>query len=222
MNGTKWRLVDRTPAFAARLPDAGLMAVRVDLPDGKTFAARDDLAAWTALHQRWTGTTKQALRSHPVASAYIELYRQAGINPKDHPPAAMNLVQRFLLGATLGRLPRINTIVDAVNLAAAETLVPLAALDAQKLSVPLCLDLSGAGEEFLGFGYTQPETLAAGTPVLRDNTGIVSVFCYRDGQKFAISSDTRSVLVLACSVSGIDSRLPEQALARVLALLQVG
>ncbi len=212
------RLLDCSPAFSKLLPEAGLLAVQLDLPSIINVEGLAD--AWSVLHQRWTGTTKAALRNHPVAAAYIDLYRQSGINPKDHPPAAMNLVQRFLLGPSLTRVPRINVVVDCVNLAAAQTLVPLAVLDADALALPLLLDLSSSGDEFLGFGYKHGELLPPGTPVLRDRDGIVSVFCYRDGQAFGIKPETRSVVLLACCAGGIEPNLPQEALERALALLQ--
>lgn len=212
------RSLDSSPAFAALLPQAGLLAVHLDLPP--TINVEGLAGAWADLHKRWTGTTKAALRCDPVAAAYIDLYRQAGVNPKTHPPAAMNLVQRFLLGPTLARVPLINTVVDCVNLAAAQTMVPLAVLDADALALPLLLDLSSSGDEFLGFGYTHAELLPPGTPVLRDRNGIVSVFCYRDGQAFGIKPKTRSVVLLACCAGGIDAKLPLEALERAVTLLQ--
>ncbi len=159
------------------------------------------------------------MKQDATAAAYCDFYRQIGLNPNRQPPSALNLVQRFLLAEKLTRIPLVTPVVDAANLASAETLVPIAVFDADRLACPLRLDRSLPGEQFLGFGYVEPEDLQPGTIILRDRERALSIFCYRDGQYQAVSADTRNILLIACRVTDIEIKLVETALERTKELL---
>ena len=66
------------------------------------------------------------LREHPVFRAYRDFFWRVRVDPTKTRPAAEALIRRVLRGRPL---PRINTLVDAYNLASIDTAIPLAAFD---------------------------------------------------------------------------------------------
>lgn len=193
------------------------IAERQHLHEQSASSSIDEL--WLPLADAWSGKSKQDLRSHPVAEAYCRFYQSIGLNPKDYPPSAMNLVQRFLLKWQPGKVRRINPLVDAANVASAETLVPIALLNAAGLAGDLQLDLSREGECFQGFGQDAPYAVTAGTLVLRDSEKVVSLFGYRDGQATAVSTSTTDLCLLACQVQGVATEHVQDALNKVVSVL---
>jgi len=80
--------------------------------------------------------TAEALKDHPVFRAYRDFFWRLGVDPTKTRPAGEALVRRTLVGKPV---PRINTAVDAYNLASMKTGVALAAFDLSKLTLPLKL-----------------------------------------------------------------------------------
>jgi len=62
--------------------------------------------------------------------AYRDFFWKIRVDPTKNRPAAEALIRRILRGENL---PRINTLVDAYNLASIKTEIALAAFDADKL-----------------------------------------------------------------------------------------
>lgn len=174
---------------------------------------------WEQLHLQWRGRERDEVRGHPRVECYNAFYRGIGLNPNRNPPAAANLVQRFLLGPELTRIPQIHPFVDAGNVAAAETLIPVAVFDADCIAGQMRLDMAKEGETFLGFGMQHPEPLAPNTVVLRDDEKVLSIFCLRDGQAQSVQPHTRRIWILAAQVPGIRAESVDETLRRVEQLL---
>ena len=101
-------------------------------------------------------------------------------------------------------LPKINTFVDAYNLASIETAIPLAAFDLGGLSGSLLMREAEAGEEFLGIGMAKPLVLGGGEPVIEDGDKLVAIYPYRDAEACKITMPTKDVLLLVCGVPNVD------------------
>ncbi|MCK4438469.1 hypothetical protein KAV47_05300, partial [Candidatus Bathyarchaeota archaeon] len=118
------------------------------------------------------------------------------------------LIRRVLRGRSL---PRINTFVDAYNLASMEAAVPLAAFDMAWLSGPLLMREAIMGEEFLGIGMEKPVVLEGGEVVVEDGEKLVAIYPYRDAEVAKITVDTEDILMLVCGVPNVGTDILNHA-----------
>jgi DNA/RNA-binding domain of Phe-tRNA-synthetase-like protein len=93
------------------------------------------------------------------------------------------LIERYLIPEDSLQWPRIHPIVDATNVAAVETVVPLGVFDAGALDGSLQLGLTEGGESFRPLGADEPITLPSDVLVFRDDEDVLSQFAYRDSEK---------------------------------------
>jgi len=138
------------------------------------------------------------LKDLPVIRSYRNFYWRLGIDPTKTRPAGEALLRRVLLGKDL---PKINTLVDAYNLASAETCVAISALDLAKIRGELTLRYSKPGELFIGMDGSL--TLTGKEPVISDVEKIVAVYPYRDSEPTKITEETHDVVFLFCGVPGL-------------------
>jgi DNA/RNA-binding domain of Phe-tRNA-synthetase-like protein len=140
------------------------------------------------------------LKDLPVIRSYRNFYWRLGIDPTKIRPAGEALLRRILLGRDL---PRINTLVDAYNLASAETGVAISALDRKKLTGNLVLRYSKPGEIFEGMNGKLE--LSGREPVVSDDEKVVAIYPYRDSEQTKITEKTREVVFLFCGVPGVET-----------------
>ncbi|MBZ0302587.1 MAG: lysine--tRNA ligase [Anaerolineae bacterium] len=164
--------------------------------------ALDALKAKTAeeLTQRYQGIN---LGSLDRIKAYRELYRAFGVDPGKRNPSAEALLRRI----TRGGLPTINTVVDAYNLTSAETLIPMAAYDASRLSFPVELRFARSGEVLEPLGDEAAQPIEAGELVYADQARVICLdFNYRDADYTKITLDTQDILLLVdgCGIIPVD------------------
>lgn len=191
-------MLEASPAAQAALDGITVhwMVVR------RVAAGGDPPAAGAQARGRELGAIAEA----PVAQAYRELFWTMGIDPTKERPAGEALARRL---ARDGALPSILPVVDAYNLASARTLVPISAFDLEALELPLTLDLAEAGETFEPIG-AEPAPVDEGRPVWRDQSGIVSLFLHRDGQRTAISETSQEIVLAVAGPTPLAPRvLPE-------------
>jgi DNA/RNA-binding domain of Phe-tRNA-synthetase-like protein len=150
----------------------------------------------------------EQLREHPVFRAYRDFFWRVGVDPTKTRPASEALIRRVLRGRPL---PRINTFVDAYNLASMEAAVPLAAFDMAWLSGDLLMREAEAGEEFLGIGMKKPVVLDGGEVVVEDGEKLVAIYPYRDAEVAKITVDSEDILMLVCGVPNVASEILGQA-----------
>ena len=96
----------------------------------------------------------------------------------------------------------INDLVDAGNLAAARSLVPIGLYDIGKMDGEPKIEISNGGELFRGIGG-KDEDLKQVIPVLTDDSGVMHLYPHRDSMRTRITSDTTDVLVIGCGAKGI-------------------
>lgn len=203
---------------SADAPGVSLLGCRIEIePNGVpcSFASQ-----WTARRERCRSWSRDDVRNHPTAVAYCELYRRLGINPNKTPPSAVNLLIRFAIGDGAQRpIPVIHPAVDAGNVAQAENLIPVAVFDADAIEGSMLLDVARPGETLLAFGYEQPQPIANGRLVLRDQAKVLSEFCYRDGRAQAVTSTTKQLRILACQAGEVTESQVVSTVLRVVELL---
>jgi DNA/RNA-binding domain of Phe-tRNA-synthetase-like protein len=145
--------------------------------------------------------TLDKVKDDPVFRAYRDFFWSVGIDPTKTRPASEALVRRLLSG---GRLPKVNTAVDAYNLASALSGVPIAAFDADKLEGGLTMRFAVEGETFLGIGMKEPVNLKPNQVVLTDPKKIVAIYPYRDSDDTKVTMGTKNIHIVSCGVPRID------------------
>jgi DNA/RNA-binding domain of Phe-tRNA-synthetase-like protein len=207
-------------AVAESYPDVDALGYRVRLSTAEPPAELDIADELQQLRGQWRGSDPSRVHSHPRIAAYVEFVRRIGLDPDETPPSVRMLIERFLVPEEPPEWPRIHPIVDATNVAAVETVVPLGVFDAGTLDGLPRLALTEGGESFRPIGADEPTTLPADVLVFRDDDDVLSQFAYRDGEKQKITASTDSVLVLGCVVDGVGHETVVSGLDRALELLR--
>lgn len=161
--------------------------------------------------------SKEALKDHPVVRALRGFYWRMGIDPTKTRPSSEALARRFL---TSKSIPKINSVVDAGNIASIETLVPIGIYDANKIVGDVLLRLASSDEEFIDIS-NERHILHGKEIVLSDSNGITHVFPYRDAFRTRVNEDTKKVLIVGCGVPGIEQGLTKTAVDRTLELINI-
>ncbi|MEX2719952.1 MAG: B3/4 domain-containing protein [Candidatus Wukongarchaeota archaeon] len=150
----------------------------------------------------------ETLKDIPVLRAYRDFFWRVGIDPTKIRPAAEALIRRILRG---NPIPKINSLVDAYNLASITSEISIAALDLDKVKGNLFMRLANEGENFLGIGMKSPLVLKGKEIVISDDEKLVAVYPYRDADNTKIIMGTKNILFLLCGVPGIDEKTLEKA-----------
>lgn len=152
--------------------------------------------------------TLESLKDEPVFRAYRDFFWRIGIDPTKTRPAAEALIRRVLGGRSL---PRINTAVDAYNLASMKTCIALAAFDAGKLEGQLHMRFARHGEEFFGIGMDKPVTTVGGEVVMSDADRLVAIYPHRDANYSRLTLQTKNLVLVSCGAPGISLAQLEEA-----------
>jgi DNA/RNA-binding domain of Phe-tRNA-synthetase-like protein len=145
--------------------------------------------------------TLEQVKDEPLFRAYRDFFWSVGVDPTKTRPASEALVRRMLSG---GNLPRINTAVDAYNLASALTGIPMAAFDADTLTGDLAMRFARDGELFLGIGMEKPVVLQKNQVILTDSEQVIAIYPYRDSDATKVTPDTKNIHIVTCGVPKID------------------
>ena len=143
----------------------------------------------------------ETLKDEPHLRAYRDFYWRVGIDPTKIRPASEALLRRVLQGK---ELPRINTLVDAYNLASMKTRIAIAAFDAANTHGDIRMRLARQGESFLGIGMGAPVVLRGVEVVCEDQEGLVAIYPYRDAHRTRVTTSTAETVFMTCGVPGID------------------
>ena len=185
------------------VPTCNVKDVRVKKQNVELEKFRDEIT-----EKVWEKYDLDSVKNLPTFRAYRDFFWRVGIDPTKNRPAAEALIRRVLGGRTV---PRINTLVDAYNLASIKTEIALAAFDANKLKGDLLMRFAEKGEKFLGIGIEKPMLLQGGEIVVSDSEKLVAIYPYRDSDSTKITEKTKNVTLLVCGVPGIDEETLENA-----------
>jgi DNA/RNA-binding domain of Phe-tRNA-synthetase-like protein len=141
------------------------------------------------------------VKDNPIFRAYRDFFWSVGVDPTKTRPASEALVRRILSG---GKLPGINTAVDAYNLASVRSGIPIAAFDADTLSGDLTLRFARGGELFLGIGMEKPVVLQNNQVIMTDAEQIIAIYPYRDSDATKVTQNTRNIRIITCGVPKIE------------------
>jgi DNA/RNA-binding domain of Phe-tRNA-synthetase-like protein len=152
--------------------------------------------------------TLESVKDHSTFRAYRTFFWGIGIDPTKIRPAAEALTRRILAGKAL---PRINTLVDAYNLASIKTRIALATFDADKLEGKLLMRFAEEDEQIVGIGMDKPFVMKGGEIVLSDQTKLIAVYPYRDADNTKVTESTKNVSIVVCGVPSISKEMLENA-----------
>ncbi len=142
----------------------------------------------------------ETLKDNETFRKYRDFFWEINIDPTKIRPASEALIRRILQGKPL---PKINTGVDAYNLASIKSGIPLAAFDADTISGVLTMRFAKEGEEFLGIGMKKPKSLTGKEIVVADEVRRIAIYPYRDANFSKIIPSTKKILVMSCGVPEI-------------------
>ncbi len=151
------------------------------------------------------------VKNDPIFRAYRDFFWRAGIDPTKTRPAAEALTRRVLRGRSL---PRINTLVDALNGVSLQTKIPFAAFDADLVHGPLALRFATAGETILPIGHMERLVLGGSEIVISDGEKVIALYPHRDSDETKITEKTHGAIILACGVPGVERAYLRKALER--------
>lgn len=161
--------------------------------------------------------SKEMLKDHPVVRALRDFYWRMGIDPTKVRPSSEALARRFL---TSKSIRKINSVVDAGNIASIETLVPIGIYDSGKIVGDVVLRLANQGEEFIDIS-NEKHSLQNTEIVLSDSKGVMHVFPHRDSFRTRVTEQTERVLIVGCGVPGIEQQLTKLAVDRTIELINL-
>jgi DNA/RNA-binding domain of Phe-tRNA-synthetase-like protein len=142
----------------------------------------------------------ETLKDNETFRKYRDFFWKIGIDPTKIRPASEALIRRILQGKPL---PKINTGVDAYNIASIKSGIPLAAFDESTITGELVMRFSKEDEEFMGIGMKKAKILTGKEIIVADESRLIAIYPYRDADFSKIMPSTENILVMSCGVPGI-------------------
>jgi DNA/RNA-binding domain of Phe-tRNA-synthetase-like protein len=138
----------------------------------------------------------------PGAADARSLYKALGLDPTKTRPSNEALLRRALKGEPLFR---INTLVDALNLASLRFQLPFGLYDLDKVAPPVVLRKGAAGESYEGI--RKGPVHVAGRPVLVDAEGAFGNPTSDSARTMITTATTRALAVVYAPASCTAARL---------------
>jgi DNA/RNA-binding domain of Phe-tRNA-synthetase-like protein len=192
-------------------PGLGLMQLEVPRGSGRSPAAVKDRLR--VLSDRFSGAQAVNMRHQPIPWAYRVFFRHIGLDP-DHQrtPVEELVLDRMKHGGFRSR----SLLDDALTIATVESGVGVRAYDAGRVTAPLGIRTSAAGEELEG----RPGELPAGTLVIADAERPVSLLFGALASGRGVGPKTKRTLLVAVQVGGVPAIAVEEALWLAAGVLQ--
>lgn len=204
-------MIDLSQELKEAYPGLGVRTVQVDGIEVNRESKSLEEYKEEVINKVKSSRDLSELMDDPIYRKYRDFLWRIGIDPTKVRPASEALVRRILQGKSL---PKINTAVDAYNMASIISGVPIAALDADKIEGKLEMDFSRPGMEFSGIGMKEPKVLKGRELIIKDSREIVAIYLYRDADKSKITGNTRRIFLIACGVPGIGMETLDFAISK--------
>ena len=189
------------PPLVNLFPDLHVLVGRVENVTVRSHVAELEAFKGELIEEIRGSYSLETVKDNLTFRAYRDFFWKIKVDPTKTRPAAEALIRRVLRGRPL---PKINSLVDAYNLASMKSEIAFAAFDADELGDSLLMRFACEGEEFLGIGMAKTVHLTGSEVVIADNGKLVAIYPYRDAEEAKITQKTRNVLFIACGVPGID------------------
>jgi DNA/RNA-binding domain of Phe-tRNA-synthetase-like protein len=187
------------------------LAVRAEEIGGLSVLKRDERTG--ALLRRASDDvrgryTLETLKDVAAFRAYRDFLWRLGIDPTKVRPSSEALIRRVLQGRDI---PRINSVVDAMNAASMETELVFSAFDAGRIRGDPSVRFAVEGEEFLGIGMERPLIMQGREVVVADEEKVLAIYPHRDADDSRVTTSSGAVLLLTYGVPRIPARLVAEA-----------
>jgi len=149
--------------------------------------------------------SSRTVRTLPEVSAFRELLRRAGANPRREQPSVERLLNYVL---KRGDLPAINQLVDAYNLVSVRLLCSLGAHDLNAIDTPVSLRLLTGEETFTPLGSEVAAPIVPGEFGYVDARG--RVLCRLDVLQAEFSKVTTATTNVLLIVEGTAEHAPDK------------
>ena len=201
------------PEISNRFPDLNVFMIQIK--GVKIHRINNDLekTKFEVMKQVRSKFNIKLVKDQQTFRAYRDFFWKIGIDPTKIRPASEALVRRILAGKTI---PRINTLVDAYNLASIKNGIAVATFDSDKLDGDLLMRFADEGEQFCGIGMEKPLILKGGEIIISDNEKLIAVYPYRDAENTKVTEKTKNITLIVCGVPGISKELLSDALRVVI------
>ncbi|MFQ6128020.1 MAG: B3/4 domain-containing protein [Thermoplasmata archaeon] len=202
--------------LAAKYPNLKVVALTVnDVRVERTSPALEDLKEEVArdILERYD---IEALKNDERIRKYRDFFWRLGTDPTKIRPASEALIRRVLQGRLI---PRINTAVDAYNLASMMHNVAIGSFDLDRFTGQLLIRWASPEEEFLGIGMDKPKVLSGKEIVISDDEKLVAIYPYRDADATKVTTETKSIFSLMCGVPGIGKAVLREAAETTIAYI---
>jgi DNA/RNA-binding domain of Phe-tRNA-synthetase-like protein len=184
-------------------PALSLRYVTVERGSGRTTPELKDRLR--VLSNRFSGAQAINLRNQPIPWAYRVFYRHIGLDPDvQRTPVEELALERMKAGGFVSQ----SKLDDALTVAVIESGVAVRAFDADRVSGGPGIRISGPGEELEG----RPGELPAGTLVVADDSGPISLLFGAVGSGRGVGPKTKRTMLVAIGVSGVPEIAIEEAL----------
>ena len=168
---------------------------------------------------RWGAGTADDVARMPEIPLYRELSRRFSEQFGAAVPAVENVVTRYVMK---GKFPRINSLVDAANVASLRNLIPVGLFDLHAIAGDLTLGIAGGDEQIVPLGKTKSEAVPPGFPILRDREKVISIVGVRDSAHTSIVPTTTAVLAFSWGIEGVPPERVRATLNECIRLCRTG
>ena len=179
----------------AKCPNAALGCVQAQVVTAETPAALAQLlAAWEERTAKLP--EPRALLEAPAITSTRAGYKALGKDPARYRGSAEALLRRGIAGKGL---PRINNVVDVINLVSVEARLPIGLYDLAQVRGGIEFRAGRAGETYKGIG--KYDLNLEGLPLFADEEGPHGS-ATSDSERTMVTPATRSVLAIIVSFGG--------------------
>ncbi len=155
------------------------------------------------------------LEADAVLSSWLRLSQAMRIQSAADRPAQLQLISRILSARDI---PKINNIVDAANITAAQYRSPVGVFDLDKLEGPIRLRLAQPDDVMIPLFAPSAVSLVSGEIVYSDNTGVFSRYS-KDSDRTKIENETRNLFAVVDGTASVGAEYlatARDALAKLL------
>ncbi len=152
----------------------------------------------------------QDASADPTTAAVRTMYKKVGLDPTKTRPSSEALLRRVVKG---DQLPRINSLVDAINWTSAESRLPFGLYDLDRIQGAAVLRLGQEGEEYAGI--RKDVVHVGGRLVLADDHGPFGNPTSDSARTMTTPATKRALVVIFCPVP-VSAAAGERALAMTL------
>jgi DNA/RNA-binding domain of Phe-tRNA-synthetase-like protein len=184
-------------------PGLALMQLTVERGSGRSPGGVKERLS--VLSDRFSGGQAINMRHQPIPWAYRVFYRHIGLDPDvQRTPVEELALERMKQGGFKSQ----SLLDDALTIAIIESGVAVRAFDADRVTGPLGIRPSNAGEELEG----RPGELPGGTLVVADAERPLSLLFGALAAGRGVGPKTKRTLLVAIQVAGVPAIAVEEAL----------